>query len=77
MDREEKLKNLQNWVYALADVTEDIIPQIRKTLEGESELPENCPSKESMAELMLRGIKKKLDEVNEAYKMVYDSIFND
>lgn len=60
---QEKCARLRTWTKALALAVEDVLPQMEQVLEGESKLPESCPSKESMAVLQLGQIEKRLSEV--------------
>ena len=59
LNLDEALKNLDSWVKALAYETERVIPVVKRTMAGEVELPQGCPSKASMAEMELRQVKKK------------------
>jgi hypothetical protein len=76
MDKQmqEKLERLRSWSDTLARKVVDVLPQMESTLNGNTRLPENCPSKESAAELELRDIKGALDEVNAAFAAIKEAL---
>ena len=41
------------------------LPQVKEILYEDKPLPEGCPSRASMAELILRGIKGRIEELTE------------
>lgn len=69
------LNELQKWSKSLALTTEEVPDYIKKALYENEPLPDTCPSRASLAELELRAIKKKLNEVNGIYQMIHDHLF--
>jgi hypothetical protein len=71
------LKNLKEWSTSLNTVIEDLTPQILDALDNKKPLPEGCPSRASLANLISGSIMKKLSEVNAAYKYLNESIWEE
>ncbi|MEW5843742.1 MAG: hypothetical protein AB1775_10805 [Bacteroidota bacterium] len=70
----EASKNLVQWLDSLSNVTRDRIEQAQNILNDSNEHPMGAPSRESGAELVLREIGNKIDEVLCAYDMLLNSI---
>lgn len=62
---EQALRDLKSWAAALKISVDDAIPQIKEAMDA-AVLPENCPSRSSLAEAILREPKKKFREVEAA-----------
>lgn len=60
---DEAYERLRSWSQTLRNTIENNLPQIRNALTSDEPLPENCPSRASMAALILRQIKQSFDEV--------------
>ena len=75
MTLNESLDNLQSWVNTLHYETHTTIPAIRHTMLAAEPLPEGFLSHASVAELELRGIRKKLSEINAAVEYVEEAIY--
>ena len=75
MTLNESLDNLQSWVTSLYNETHAVIPAIRHTMSTVEPPGENAWSPASIVEMELRGIRKKLDEVNAAVEYVEAAIF--
>jgi len=76
LDKYEAIKELKSWINALSNEMNSIHDEFVSTLKGEVDTSSISPSKESAAELIFRGVGKKLDEVNYLYKEVSDKIFD-
>jgi hypothetical protein len=77
MTREDKFRNLENWVNSLSITVKDTMPQVRDILSGKVDVLDIAPSKESMAALTFGQIEKRLSEVNEAVEMAREAIFHE
>lgn len=66
---------LRSWSRALVNVAVDMEEQVREALDPTSEIPDNCPSHASLAELVFREVKKKLREVAGAVRDVENAIW--
>lgn len=71
----EKFERLQDFTTSLSLTVKDTLPNREQILDGKRPLPDNCPSKESMAELELSGIKKNLSEVVAAVDDIEKALF--
>ena len=70
LTREQKFELLESWTDALANTVKDMLPQMRKILEGQTELSDGCPSKESMAGLVFGQVEERFSEVENAMNLV-------
>lgn len=79
MDKlEEIYKRLMSWVDALNNaVNAERLEHLLKIMKGEVELLDEQQSKASAAEMEIRGIEKKLDEVNAAFKDLKKAIWEE
>lgn len=65
----EKLERLSQWIDSLHIAAQSDLKEIQNTLfDKKYKLPEGCPSRASVAELVLRHTEKKLLEVNATFK---------
>jgi len=71
---QEASNNFTQWLNALNSATNDSLEEAGNILTGSKKISKDAPSKESEAELVLRQIKKKLDEVIGAYDLILESI---
>lgn len=76
-DFEEAYKRLKSWADSLNNVVEGSYDEIKDALNPETKLPKGCPSHASLAELVLRQVKKKLREVNGAVEDVEKAIWKE
>ena len=67
-------ENFRMWLNALDSAADDTIPQVQDLLDGKIELPEDSPGKEQEAELYLRDISKKIDDVLSSFDKMRISI---
>lgn len=77
MKREEFRKasdNFKMWLDVLNNATENIIPQAQKFLDGDDPNPMEAPSRESAAELALRDVSERIDDVMSAFDGLLKSI---
>lgn len=76
---EEAYKRLTTWTASLnMDVQSETFDYLRQILYDDNiKLPDNCPSRASLAQMQIRGIEKKLDEVNAAFKALEDAIWEE
>lgn len=70
LTREERFQQLESWTNAFMNTVKDTIPEMRRILEGQTELPDDCPSKESMAQMVFRQVEERFSEVENAMKLV-------
>ncbi len=75
MTREDKFRNLENWVDSLGIAVKGIMPQVRDILEDKQDVSDVAPSKESAAGTAFEQIEKVLDEVNMAAAMAREAIY--
>lgn len=71
---DELAEELRIWVDALASKVESLVPQARAVLEGNDPHPMGAPSKESAAELILRGIGKRIEDVMAVHDALLETI---
>ena len=71
---EESYKRLLNWSNVLARTVESCYDQIKEALDPNTKLPQDCPSHESLALLIYRGVQEKFDEVEAAVSDVEKAI---
>jgi hypothetical protein len=71
------IKQLEEWSNSLNYAIKEYGSQIINALKDETKLPENCPSRASLADLISGQIYKKLDEVNAAYKDLINAIWEE
>lgn len=62
-DFEKEYDQLVSWTKTLLSTVEGMRSQVQEALDPASKLPEHCPSHASMAELVFRQVRKRLDEV--------------
>lgn len=67
-------QELASWTNALSLTVEDALAQVKETMQA-VRLPQGCPSHAAMAEMCLRGPKKKLREVQAALKDLEEAIY--
>jgi hypothetical protein len=72
----ECFTQLFHTVNALKITVENQTPDIISTLDGKTKLIKGCPSKNSQAELIFRGIQKKFRHVSEMMKEAENMIWN-
>jgi len=78
MDKtKQALKNLDDWSKSLSNAIQIYSPQIIEALNKDIPLPEGCPSRASLADLVLGKIYEKLSEVNASYKYLNDCIWEE
>jgi hypothetical protein len=53
------------------------IPQVKDALYKDKPLPENCPSKASLAVFILRGLRGRVEEITELFDMVEKEIWSE
>mgnify|MGYP001488179336 CR=1 FL=1 len=75
-DKYEYIKELKGWINGLNNEMNNRYDELIEILKGNVQIPKGCPSKESMAEMLLREIGKKLDEVNGMYDIVKKKIYD-
>lgn len=87
---EEVYKRLIEWTKALENSITDTseypdldlennprLQSILSIVKSEVELPDNCPSRASLAMMEIRSIEKKLDEANAAFKDLEKTIWEE
>jgi hypothetical protein len=77
MSKDEAFNHLERTISSLQMTTQSILPEVRDAIEGRTELPDGCPSRESLASLVFRQIREKLNEVNAAIVIAETSIWRD
>ncbi len=71
---ETLLNELEGWSKSVGRQATAMIPQVREAIEKDSPLPENGPSKASMATLILDQIGKPVSEVTGIMQMIRDHL---
>lgn len=71
------LKNLDDWSKSLNNAIQIYGPQILEALNKNTELPKDCPSRASLADLALNKILEKLSEVNASLKHLNNCIWEE
>lgn len=72
---ETLLNELQHWADSVGRQTTAMIPQVRDAIDENTSLPEGCPSRASMAVLILDQIGKPISEVTGIMEMVRKHLF--
>jgi uncharacterized protein (DUF2342 family) len=77
--KDEKLETLLNelegWSKSVGRQAIAMIPQVRDAIEKDTSLPEGCPSRASMAALILSQIEKPVSEVTGIMQMIREHLF--
>ena len=73
---EKELKLLASWTTTLDNTVKSCVPEIKDVFLSKVPLPESCPSRASMAAMVLGGVKEKLVEVSSAVHRVYEAIWS-
>jgi hypothetical protein len=71
----EAATRLESWTKTLLNHINSGYPQVREVLNGKSDLPHGCPSKESLAELCLREFKSDIVEITAAFKDMSEAVW--
>ena len=66
----EDFDRLVSWSKVLATKAESTGPVVHEILAGQRQLPEGCPTKESLAAMELSGVRQAFEEVEAAYRDV-------
>lgn len=69
------LEQLENYSKSVGRVAESMITQVREAMESNKPLPDSCPSKASMATLILDQIGKPVSEVTGIMQMIREHLF--
>jgi hypothetical protein len=72
---EEAYERLVHCADSLKTAAEMNLPQIREAFDPNHPLPENCPSRASLAAMIFRHVRKKQVEVNGAIEDVEKAIW--
>ena len=70
----EASDNFRSWLDVLNNITENILPQAQRFLDGDNPNPMEAPSREPAAELALRDISEQIDDVMSAFDGMLKSI---
>lgn len=74
---DEAYERLIRFTNALSNVLHGRLAPIRRALDGEVELPDNCPSRASLADMEASSIREKLIEVNAAAEDLQKAIWEE
>ncbi|CAN5569369.1 hypothetical protein BH10PLA1_BH10PLA1_09640 [soil metagenome] len=64
----DSAKRLESWTKTLLNHLQNQYPQFRSVLNGQAKMPDGCPSKEALAEIVLKQISDDIIEIKGAFE---------
>lgn len=71
---EQDWERLRSWAQTLVNHIESTKPRVDHTLQDDSPLPTNCPSRGALARMEFGGIPSDLREIEGAVKDIYEKL---